>query len=295
MADTLPAPSAGRLQARRVSKTDIWMPLYIGDYLAGTRRLSTLQHGAYLLLLMEYWRSGPLPDDDEQLAVIAGMDARSWRAQATSVRRFFTPGSDGLLHQKRADIELARTAAIQAKRRSAARARHGLDGAVPDAHADAYGDAHAGAHAGANAGANAGALGMHVDTHAHCRATVTATDLSVPSERRGGAAREASGVRHEFWVEGLATFRRMTGRTENASRRFLGQLLRTMGDDCARAMALIHQAQADRPGDPATWLLAAARARVDGRRGRDEHKLSRAAQMRRVAEIFDMTAEDSSI
>ncbi len=87
----------------------------------------------------------------------------------------------------------------------------------------------------------------------------------------------------------------MTGRNENASRRFLGQLLRTMGDDCARAMALIHQAQADRPGDPATWLLAAAQTRADGRRGRDEHKLARAAQMRRVAEIFDVTAEDTSI
>ena len=276
-----------------MSKTDIWMPLYIGDYLAGTRRLSTLQHGAYLLLLMEYWRSGPLPDDDEQLAVIAGMDARSWRAQATSVRRFFTPGSDGLLHQKRADIELARTAAIQAKRRSAARARHGLDGAVPDAHADAYGDAHAGAHAGANAGANAGALGMHVDTHAHCRATVTATDLSVPSERRGGAARQAAGVRDEFWCEGLAAFRRMTGRTESASRRFLGQLLRSMDDDCARAVALIRQAEADRPGDPAAWLAAAARARAQGHSRHEQHPLSHAAQMRRVAEIFHIPTKDS--
>lgn len=55
-----------------------WMPFYPADYLADTRRLTTEQHGAYLLLLMDSWSSGALPDDDAVLARVAGLDAESW-------------------------------------------------------------------------------------------------------------------------------------------------------------------------------------------------------------------------
>ena len=94
-----------------MAKGDTWMPFYIGDYLADTMRLTTIQHGAYMLLMMEYWRQGPLPDDDSELAAIAKMERKQWDKDARSaVRRFFVLQDDGLLHQKRLDAERAKTA-----------------------------------------------------------------------------------------------------------------------------------------------------------------------------------------
>lgn len=56
------------------------LPLWTDAYLADTRHLSTLEHGAYLLLLMEAWRRPhcDLPDDDRILARLAGLSTAEW-------------------------------------------------------------------------------------------------------------------------------------------------------------------------------------------------------------------------
>ena len=94
-----------------------WMPLYVADYLADTRRLSTLEHGAYLLLIMDYWRNGSLPDDEEMLARIAGLTTREWARCRPSIAPLF---HDGWKHN-RIDRELAESASrSESARRSAA-------------------------------------------------------------------------------------------------------------------------------------------------------------------------------
>ena len=69
-----------------------WMPIHIGDYHRETRHLTAEQHGGYLLLGMEYWTKGSLPDDDAQLARIAGMSKAQWRRNRPTIQALFTDG-----------------------------------------------------------------------------------------------------------------------------------------------------------------------------------------------------------
>jgi len=103
-------------------KTDIWLPLYIGDYLADTAHLSTEQHGAYLLLLMHYWRKGPLPTDLWQVILITKLHSTKARGIVQALlEEFFTIGEDGLWHQKRLDAEKSRWNAKSEKSREHAK------------------------------------------------------------------------------------------------------------------------------------------------------------------------------
>jgi len=87
-------------------KTDAWMPLWIGAYLADTQHLTRDEHGAYLLLMMAYWRNdGPLPDDDKRLGAIVKATPREWKSLRTTMAEFFTI-ADGAWSQKRVDAEL---------------------------------------------------------------------------------------------------------------------------------------------------------------------------------------------
>jgi uncharacterized protein YdaU (DUF1376 family) len=92
-----------------------WMPLYVGDYLGDTGHLTTPQHGAYLLLMMHYWRKGELPDDDRQLAKITKLPLRTWSDYRPILQEFFHSG----WKHKRIDAELARMQRVSEKRASA--------------------------------------------------------------------------------------------------------------------------------------------------------------------------------
>lgn len=96
------------------AKPDTWMPLVIGDYLKDTGRLSTEQHGAYLLLIMDYWVNGAPADDDDELCAITHLDLKSWRRHREKLARFFRI-EDGHWRHKRIEEELERWAERKAR------------------------------------------------------------------------------------------------------------------------------------------------------------------------------------
>lgn len=57
------------------------LPLWTDAYLADTQHLTTEEHGAYLLLLIQAWRTPTcaLPDDDDMLARHAKLSKTRWK------------------------------------------------------------------------------------------------------------------------------------------------------------------------------------------------------------------------
>ena len=97
------------------------MPLYIGDYLADTRHLTTIQHGAYLLLIMHYWQRGELPADHESLKRIAGLHGVDGQNQWRSICKAIAPFFDENWRHKRIDAELKKSREISEKRQISGR------------------------------------------------------------------------------------------------------------------------------------------------------------------------------
>lgn len=109
-----------------------WMPLYIADYRADTAHLGVVEHGAYLLLIMHYWQTGGLPDDDAKLSRIACTSLGQWKKIRPTIEEFFQPG----WKHKRIDEEVAHAEEVSSKRRSAAEQRYCKKDAIASAIAD---------------------------------------------------------------------------------------------------------------------------------------------------------------
>lgn len=91
-----------------MKQTDIWMPLYIADYLADTAHLTRDESGGYLHLIMAYWRNGgPLQDDDKRMAAITKSTQKEWKNLRVLMQEFFVV-SDGKWTHKRIDAEMAK-------------------------------------------------------------------------------------------------------------------------------------------------------------------------------------------
>ena len=108
-----------------------YFELYPGDYLKATQRLTLLEHGAYLRLLMAYYgEEEALPADLGELYVtVSAISAADKAAVRKVADRFFPVAADGLRHNDRADAEIEKAQ----KRIAAAKANGAKGGRNPKA------------------------------------------------------------------------------------------------------------------------------------------------------------------
>lgn len=194
--------------------------------------------------------AGSLPDDDRILAHLSGAGAR-WRKVRDMALRGWIRCTDGRLYhpvvaEKARDAWQARLA--QRARTEAARAARAAKRQDSDS-------------------GNA----PPVTTPVASSVTETVTGSKGQGQLREeepaslDAAASPIDARQALWTEGLRRLRRVTGLDDRKARGLLGRLLRDAGDDCALIASLLHQAEADRIGDPVPWLQAAIRSRTGQR------------------------------
>ena len=99
--------------------------MYWGDYLKKTARFTLAHHGAYMLLIAEYWTTGKaIPADPAEQALIVRIPEKEWAKLRPKIAEKFNHIGDLWVHE-RVEIELAKAAANYA-----ARARAGAEGAA---------------------------------------------------------------------------------------------------------------------------------------------------------------------
>lgn len=207
-----------------------YMPLYVADYLADAAHLSTLEHGAYLLLIMTYWQRGePLPSNDWRLARIARMSPEEWDECRDVLAEFFHDDGETWSH-KRIDVELAKVEAKSEQARNARKARKQRP-----------------------------SNGRTTDVERPFNHTDTDTDTYSVSNETDAEASEDPGKK--IWTDGVQWLVARGGRSEGQVRSYLGKAVKEVGEDAVLA-ALIETRKKD-PVEPFGYLTRLVKPKAE--------------------------------
>jgi uncharacterized protein YdaU (DUF1376 family) len=100
------------------------MPFYTDAYMGDTQHLTTLEHGAYFLLLISMWRKGGwLPNDEKLLARYCKMRPAQFKKVWPILEPFFVVEETKLCHGKITDV-LQSVRERSKKAADSARAKH---------------------------------------------------------------------------------------------------------------------------------------------------------------------------
>lgn len=228
-----------------------WMPLYVGDYLADTRHLSTEEHGIYFLLILHYWRTGGLPVDDTRLARIAGVPQDTWNQCRSTISAFF----DASWKHKRIELELETT-----RRQSAA----GKTGGIASGKARKQKQT---------------SVQRSLPNRLNDPPTIVQASQSQSDSSEANASDASASGREALWGNGVTALIAL-GVSETRAKPMIGRWLKDAGDDFERVLGAISRARSEAPIDPIAWITAALKAE-GGKNGKPENL---SAVARRLAE-----------
>jgi uncharacterized protein YdaU (DUF1376 family) len=107
-----------------------WFPVYIDETGYQIRFLSTEAKGAYLALALEFFEKGQLPEKEDTIRKIAGMDGKRWpKIRGELLEHVFTDG----WHNLRWEERLGKIRGTSSQRSGAARERWNRARQEPDA------------------------------------------------------------------------------------------------------------------------------------------------------------------
>jgi uncharacterized protein YdaU (DUF1376 family) len=197
------------------------------DYFADTRHLSTVQHGAYLLLIAHYWQHKGLPADERALAQIAGLSADEWARSRAALYGLFKLGN---WKHKRIEAELTESARLSiagrtgGKASGAARAKKRAAGPAPRTiEAKSFNDP------------ATQRVALREKKDSEVADATSAADAAKPVY---------TDSKHELWGEGVPILVQL-GLSERSARENIGRWLRDTKDD-AGVLGAIQRARPSR-------------------------------------------------
>lgn len=220
------------------------LPLWTDAYLGDTTHLTTIEHGAYLLLLMTAWRTRDcaLPDDDRLLARYARCGPQQWKRLRAIIEPFFEVKNGRWLQRRLTD---ERGAVEQHRQRQSEKGKSG---------AQAKALKRKGRH---QAGVGSGATSAEAQEQAQDEAQVQPDASSLTHLHKEGSvdkstAQSAADPVKELFDLGVAILT-STGTSEKRARSLLGKWRKAKDDDGAVLAALL-DCQARRVSEPIEWL-----------------------------------------
>lgn len=102
-----------------------WFPFNVKAYVTDTMRLTTEAHGAYLLLMLDYYSTAEAPpDDDDILAAIAKLSPEAWVKHRKAIQPYFKIIGGRWVHER---IELEMVDACQRHATASAKGKAGAE------------------------------------------------------------------------------------------------------------------------------------------------------------------------